>query len=62
MGQPGAGETARKYILSLITPQDEMTVNFAGKAFPWPKRAEFRLDYAPPSELAFYAKIVDSEL
>ena len=42
--------------------EDGMTVNFAGKAFPWPKRAEFRLDYVPPSDLAIYAKIVDGEL
>lgn len=42
--------------------EDGMTVNFGGKAFPWPKRAEFRLDYAPSSDRAIYAKIVDGEL
>lgn len=42
--------------------EDGMPVNFAGKAFPWPERAEFRLDYAPPSDRAIVAKIVGGEL
>ncbi|MBI4183137.1 MAG: HNH endonuclease [Proteobacteria bacterium] len=38
---------------------DGTPVTFAGKALPWPERAEFRLDYALPSERALYAKIVN---
>ncbi len=38
--------------------RDGSNVTFKGKAIPWPDHAEFRLDHAPPSERALYAKLV----
>ena len=56
-------DDAGSYYERLVGESEEgMTVNFAGKAFPWPKRAEFRLDYAPPSERALYSEVVNGEL
>lgn len=56
-------DDASTYYERLVRESEEgMTMTFAGKAFPWPNRAEFRLDHASPSERALYAKLMNGNL